>query len=430
MNFASTMCLDKQTPESVFKNSEIGSLPSDWDAVPVSSVTDLQVGFAFKSSWYRNHGEEALLRGENVGYGSADWNDRRYLSEDQQGKFSEYRLDAGDLVVGMDRTFTKNGVKISRIRESDCPCLLVQRVGRFKPKSILPRYLWCVLNSAQFLSALQNEQKGMDIPHLSRSEILTPFIPVPPTLTEQEAIASALGDADALIESLEQLLAKKRLIKQGAMQELLTGKRRLPGFEGDWKPTHLGECLRESPGYGINAPGVANDGRLPTYLRITDITDDGFLSDEDRVAVSHSNSAEYVLSAGDIVFARTGASVGKSYLYRERDGILVFAGFLIRARIDQSKLCPEFLFQFTHTEKYDDWVRIMSMRTGQPGINGTEYGELPLMLPPTLAEQVAISDLLLDLDSDIHDIYLSLRKIRELKKSMMQQLLTGRIRLA
>ena len=193
-----------------------------------------------------------------------------------------------------------------------------------------------------------------------------------------------MSDADALIESLGQLLTKKRQLKQGAMQELLTGKKRLPGFESrpaykqtevgvipeDWAVVPLGQRLRRAPSYGVNAPAIAFDSRFPTYLRITDITEDGGFAEATKVSVDHHASGEYSLEPGDIVLARTGASVGKSYLYRPIDGPLVFAGFLIRVSPDVEKLVPAFLFYFSHSRLYWNWVRANSMRSGQPGLNG------------------------------------------------------------
>ena len=131
---------------------------------------------------------------------------------------------------------------------------------------------------------------------------------------------------------------------------------------------------------------------------------------------------------GDLVFARTGASVGKSYLYRRSDGPLVFAGFLIRIKPNNSKLHPAFLYALVCSRGYWDWVRLMSMRSGQPGINGNEYQEFPVALPP-LDEQTAIAEVLSDMDADLAALAAQAAKARAVKQGMMQELLTGRVRL-
>lgn len=249
-----------------------------------------------------------------------------------------------------------------------------------------------------------------------------------PPIYEQLAIAEALSDIDALLDSLDRLIAKKRDIKQAAKQQLLTGKTRLPGFDGEWEVEKLGNCLLKRPNYGINAPAVSYLDRLPSYIRITDITENGRYVPSPKVSVNSVNASQYFLSDGDVLFARTGASVGKTYLYNPQDGPLVFAGFLIRVQPNKEVLIPGFLAAFTSTENYWSWVRLMSMRSGQPGINGNEYAQLTIPLPP-IKEQIAITTLLSDMDAELEALEQRREKTRAIKQGMMQELLTGRTRL-
>lgn len=191
----------------------------------------------------------------------------------------------------------------------------------------------------------------------------------------------------------------------------------------DWEAHRLGGLLASPPAYGINAPAIPYDSRYPTYLRITDISEDGRYIDETKASVSHPLSDSYILSEGDLVLARTGASVGKSYLYDCRDGELVFAGFLIRARPDSKKLEPKYLKYFTHSRPYWNWVKVNSMRSGQPGINGREYASILIPLPPTKAEQEAIAGALSDTDALIESLELLITKKRQIKQGAMQELL-------
>jgi len=132
-------------------------------------------------------------------------------------------------------------------------------------------------------------------------------------------------------------------------------------------------------------------------------------------------SGDCFLEKGDLVFARTGASVGKTYLYNPNDGQLVFAGFLIRAKANPNKLNSQYLKHYTETSVYWNWVKIMSMRSGQPGINGNEYSQLLIPLPP-LPEQTAIASVLSDMDAEIEILEQKCYKYK-------QELLTGQIRL-
>ncbi len=191
----------------------------------------------------------------------------------------------------------------------------------------------------------------------------------------------------------------------------------------DWKGKKLGECILQDPDYGINAPAVNYNENLPVYLRITDITEDGKFSKKNLASVKNINSINYFLGKGDLVFARTGASVGKTYLYNQNDGKLVFAGFLIRVKVNPNILLPEFFKYNTQTRYYKNWIITNSTRTGQPGINGVEYKNLKIPLPPTRAEQTAIATALSDMDALIEGLEKLLVKKRNIKQGAMQELL-------
>lgn len=196
----------------------------------------------------------------------------------------------------------------------------------------------------------------------------------------------------------------------------------------DWEVEPLKSLLKEPPKYGINAAAVPLTGNLPVYIRITDISEDGYYSPEKVVGVNSPFSSSYILNEGDIVLARTGASVGKSYLYRKEDGTLIYAGFLIKVSPNEKQLNPKYLHQYLKTEQYWAWVIVNSMRSGQPGINGNEYGRLLIPLP-SIEEQTAIATALSDVDNLIGSLEKLIAKKEAIKTGTMQQLLTGKTRL-
>lgn len=150
--------------------------------------------------------------------------------------------------------------------------------------------------------------------------------------------------------------------------------------------------------YGLNAPAKKFDG-INKYLRITDIDDASRCFIKKDLTSPDTNlegKESYQLDCGDIVFARTGASVGKTYIYQEDDGLVYFAGFLIRARF-KNAITANFVFQYSLTEAFSSFVRITSQRSGQPGINSQEYGEFSLCVP-SIEEQKRISSLLTNID--------------------------------
>jgi len=238
-------------------------------------------------------------------------------------------------------------------------------------------------------------------------------MPIPtPSPHEQQKIADCLGSLDEWIAAEGRKLEALRQHKQGLMQQFFPQpgetrpRLRFPQFEGgpEWVETTLGKLLSRPPEYGVNAAAVPHCDGLPTYIRITDISDDGRLVPGPRVSVDIGASAEQYLQDGDIVLARTGASVGKAYRYRAEDGPLVYAGFLIRVRPNPERLESRFLAAYMSTWTYWDWVRLTSPRSGQPGINGSEYASMPLPVPhgrEGLAEQRKIADCISAIDDQI-----------------------------
>lgn len=196
----------------------------------------------------------------------------------------------------------------------------------------------------------------------------------------------------------------------------------------DWNKISIGDIISEPPTYGINAPACEYQLGLPRYIRITDITTDGRFSQENIVYVNHKLSSNYFLSDGDIILARTGASTGKSYLYHLTDGRLVFAGFLIRLKIDKTKADSRFVYSAVNTEKYWNWVKKVSSRSGQPGINSIQYASYTFLLP-SLPEQRRIAEVLTDVDSLIESLEKLIDKKKAIKQGAMQELLTGKKRL-
>lgn len=198
---------------------------------------------------------------------------------------------------------------------------------------------------------------------------------------------------------------------------------RFPDFQDTegWKEYILGDFLLEQPRYGINSPAVPFQEELPTYIRITDISENGCFLPNPKVSVDHGAISDFYLKIGDLVFARTGASVGKCYKYKEKDGKLVFAGFLIKVSPDQTRLSSDFLFQFTFTQQYWKWIDLTSTRSGQPGINSKELASMELYLP-VKDEQQKIANCLSSLDESIEATAQKVEALKEHKKGLMQRL--------
>ena len=200
-----------------------------------------------------------------------------------------------------------------------------------------------------------------------------------------------------------------------------TPRIRFKGFTDDWEQRKLGD-LSSSFEYGLNAAATEFDGENK-YIRITDIDDDSREFNQDNVTspdTDLSNAGNYKLSKGDILFARTGASVGKTYIYKPSDGLVYYAGFLIRAKIKED-YNPEFVFQNTLTKDYEKFIKVTSMRSGQPGVNAQEYSQFEIKVP-SKPEQDKIATYFRNIDNLITLHQRKYDNLVKTKKSMLQKM--------
>jgi type I restriction enzyme S subunit len=371
-----------------FKQTDVGVIPKDWEVDEIQNLCAITTGDKNTQDRIAGGAYPFFVRSQIV---------ERINSYSFDG---EAVLTAGD-GVGTGKIFHYINGKFDFHQR-------VYKMSNFSSR--LSGYYFFQYFSNHFYNRISQMTAKSSVDSVRKEMIGKMLIPLPPP-AEQTAIAAALSDMDALIEGVEKLLEKKRRIKQGAMQELLRPK------EG-WVKKMLGDFLTQRPQYGIGAAAVPYNEDLPTYLRITDISEDGRLIKSKLASVDHPFSSDYYLENNDLVFARTGNSVGKSYLYNTDDEKLVFAGFLIRVKVDQTLISPTYLKYFVQSKTYWNWIAFMSMRTGQPGINGQEYSMLPIDIPNNRSEQDNIAAILSDIDSEIVQLETQLTKYRQLKTGM------------
>ncbi|HBB01011.1 MAG: hypothetical protein A2W86_07250 [Bacteroidetes bacterium GWD2_45_23] len=159
-----------------------------------------------------------------------------------------------------------------------------------------------------------------------------------------------------------------------------------------WEVKKLGEVCTGKGEYGSGSSAIAFDKSKPRYIRITDIKENGELNDE-KVSPSGSDFDEYELSEGDILFARSGATVGKTYIHNEKNGYCIYAGYLIRFVVDRKVMLPKFLFHYTRSAFYNDWIKSQQRVVAQPNINAKQYGDLPIIVPPLPAQSAIVAEL-------------------------------------
>lgn len=202
-------------------------------------------------------------------------------------------------------------------------------------------------------------------------------------------------------------------------------KLRFKEFCGEWEEKRLGDIMN-SFDYGMNSASMEFDGENK-YIRITDIDENTHrYLNENRVSPSGELDDKYIVEKNDILFARTGASTGKTYLYNEKDGKLYFAGFLIRGNVKEN-YDSYFVYSQTLTENYNKWVSLTSMRSGQPGINSNEYSNYKCNFP-SLPEQTKIADFLSTVDDKIQNQQDKITHLENIKKGFMQKIFSRKIR--
>ena len=217
-------------------------------------------------------------------------------------------------------------------------------------------------------------------------ELYKQELPIP-NIEEQIKVGEYFNSLDHLITLHQRKCEQTKTLKKYMLQKMFPqdGEKvpqiRFEGFTEDWEQRKLGD-IASSFEYGLNAAAKEYDGENK-YIRITDIDDNTheFLTDNlTSPDIDLTGADNYKLTEGDILFARTGASVGKSYIYRNSDGLVYYAGFLIRARIKE-EYDAEFVFQNTLTDRYNKYIAVISQRSGQPGVNAQEYAEFEIEVP-------------------------------------------------
>ena len=291
-----------------------------------------------------------------------------------------------------------------------------------------PTFLALTISNGEQQKELSKRAQGKSVVHLHNSDLKGVDL-IFPIIKEQKEISSFFEKLDDVITLHQRKLNKLEKLKKAYLEELFpTGnqrkpKRRFKEFKDDWEQRKLGEVIERFE-YGLNASAIDYDG-VHKYIRITDIDDVShkFLDSNlttPKIDFQNADTEMYKLKEGDILFARTGASVGKTYLYNLNDGDLYFAGFLIRGHVTSSNNA-NFVYQNTLTDNYDLFIKITSQRSGQPGVNSKEYAEFKLYIP-SKAEQDKISTVLTDLDNLITLHQRKLLKLKKLKAAYLDEL--------
>lgn len=265
------------------------------------------------------------------------------------------------------------------------------------------KYFIYYIGSEFFLRFVNDKAAGTGVRSIPMKELVKLPISIP-SLSEQQRIVSRLDSAFAYIDELkanaEKQLSEARALFQKALTKAMEPK------EG-WEEKTLKEVSTIAGDYGLSVPSKPFDG--VRYLRITDITDWGDLNDDIVSANVDSDNKQEELEEGDILFARTGATVGKTLVYKKEFGECLFAGYLIRYRLNKDIILPRYMYYVTHSKEYYDWVFVNQEAAAQPNISAKKYNLLPVKYPP-LSEQQRIVSRLDSLSAHVRELEEVLQK--------------------
>jgi type I restriction enzyme S subunit len=387
-----------------YKQTEVGVIPEDWEIVDAGSIGRFRGGNAFPTL------QQGALTGEYPFFKVSDMNNpgNETCMETANNYISEATRKRLGAIVFPPKTivFAKVGaaVFLERKKLLKKPSCLDNNMAGYVISDARAdhRYIHYFLLSFR-LGSLVNTTA---LPSLSGSVLNGIKVPLPPTKAEQEAIAEALSDADALIESLEQLLAKKRHLKQGAMQQLLTGKKRLPGFSGEWEVKRFDGVLSRvnAKAHQIQTSDYQAIGRYPVVDQGKDLI----------VGFSDLHDKSFQCPEGGVI------------VFGDHTCIVKFVDFDFLVGADGTQIM---------VAKNGQCTRFHALQLQLKGISPTGYNrhfkflkEREFLAPP-FAEQTAIATVLSDMDAELAALEEKLAKARAIKQGMMQELLTGRIRL-
>jgi type I restriction enzyme S subunit len=389
-----------------YKQTEVGMIPEDWEITFVEEVAEITTGGKNTQDRIDDGIYPFFVRSQTV---------ERINSYSFDG---EAVLTAGD-GVGTGKVFHYINGKFDTHQR-------VYRMTGFGTR--VNGYFFFLYFSNYFYSRIMQMTAKSSVDSVRRDMIARMKIPLPPTLAEQEAIAGALSDADAWIESLEQLIAKKRQIKQGAMQELLTGKRRLPGFSGKWETKRLGDLGSFLKGSGVRK-NEANSGDIPC-VRYGEI----YTHHNDYIRRFNSSISRDVaetatrLNYGDLLFAGSGetkADIGKCVAYAHNMDAYAGGDIVI---LRSTKFAPVFMGYYCNTRAIAEQKAARGQGDAVVHISSLALAGVQICVPE-IHEQTAIATVLSDMDTEIESLESKLAKASEIKQGMMQELLTGKIRL-
>ena len=439
--------------ETKFKQSEVGMIPSDWKVKALNELCECN-----RSSTLSLPKEFVYVDLESVYQGKLL--KKQIIKACDAPSRAQRFFEKGDILYQTVRPYQRNNLKV----DFDAKNYIASTgyaVLHCKESLLNSDYLYQYIHTDRFVDVVMDNCSGTSYPAINPKTLMTFNIIIPSSFEEQQRIANALSDVDTLINNLEKLIAKKKNIKQGAMQQLLTGKKRLPGFGSDERtgsrPTdeRRKEChsersakreVEESSGYKMTELGlIPSDWEVKTFgelfdmctanIPIKDVNQEFYVGTENMLqnkmgvvkntaVLPYSKVRKY--QKNDILVSNIRPYLKKIWFADKNGGcstdVLVF-------RVKDKNQSPSFLYNVVADDRFFNIVNENAIGTKMPRGDKNVIKQILFAVPSSKAEQTAIANVLSDMDTEISALETKLAKYRKLKTGMMQQLLTGKIRL-
>ena len=387
-----------------YKQTEVGVLPEDWDDAALGDLT-VKVGSGITPTGgqrvYRSYGRP-FVRSQNVGWGILLLDDVAFIDDSTHSRFADTEIKVGDVFLNITgASIGRSVVADSRLvggNVNQHVCII-----RADEKKLVPRFLNLFLLSAEGQRQIERFQAGGNRQGLNFGQVRSMRLPVPPTEAEQRAIATALSDVDGLLGGLDRLIAKKRDLKQAAMQQLLTGQTRLPGFAGGWDVKRIADIAPLQRGFDLPNRNL-RPGPCPV------VYSNGIMN-------YHAQSQ---VQGPGVVTGRSG-TIGKVTFV---DGAFWPHNTALWVTSFKGNN-PRFVFYLYTRIGFERFAT----GSGVPTLNRNDVHSFEAAIPPTADEQTAIAAVFSDMDAELTALEARRDKTRDLKKAMMQELLTGKTRL-
>jgi len=435
--------LTKWQPYLSYKDSGVewlGEIPEHWEVKRLKYVTRIN-----QDVLSENTNSDYVLRYMDIS--NVDSNGLILNSQEMRFENAPSRarrmVKHGDTIISTVRTYLR---AIAFINKPPGNLIVSTGFAVIRPKPELhPKFLWRIVQSSDFVDAVVSYSEGVSYPAIN-SSVLANFMVWFPSINEQRAIANFLdrktAESDALIakkELLIELLQEKRtaLISHAVtkgldatMEMRDSGVKWLGEIPAHWEIRKLKYVADAPLQYGANESAELTNPDLPRYIRITDINEDGSLRDDTFRSLPEHIAKPYLLKHGDVLFARSGATVGKTSMYHESWGTACYAGYLIRLRVKLSLTLPEYLFYFTSSSSYQNWLDSIFIQSTIQNVSAEKYANLVITIPP-IAEQrniiIYLDHETTKIDALITQIREGIDKLKEYRTALISAAATGKI---